>query len=908
MNRRIPAAFAFLLFLGSPALHSQSYPQDPAQSDSAYDQQDPASRCPDGSLPISMSDGSIGCPPSQQPQTSLNPGGDTSGQDNRRNSTASPSENGDITRQPKTQNSLQKRPLPPEPLTEFQKFVAATTGQLLPVYGAKLFRNVPSTFSPNDLAPVTSSYVIGPDDELRVRIWGQVNYSGNLRVDRSGDIYLPQVGAVNVAGLQFSALDGHLRTAVGKVFRNFDLSVDMGRIRSMQIYVTGQARRPGVYTVSSLSTLVDALFASGGPSAQGSLRHIELRRNGQTISDFDLYGFLIHGDKSKDSRLLPEDVLYIPPAGSQVAVTGSVHNPAIYEIHDGDTLGDLIDAAGKTTAVASSGRISLERVGDHQVRQAMEFPFDKTGLATPLAGGDILRVYSIVPAYQKTVTLRGNVANPGRFAWHAGMHLSDLIPDRDSLLSRDYWWKRSHLGLPTPEFEPLISDFESNRKKPNRYENYPCNPNSNNPNQIYQDPNTLNPTQPYLSYGCLNSNNLNGNYSNPQQPFNPDPTSPDAQDALTRDLAASDRQDNSSYNTDSQNTRQSGMGGSVASEFGQQSSRGGAPQSKRTEVKLSAPEIDWNYAVIERLDAETLKTSLVSFDLGKLILNHDASQDLTLQPGDVVTVFSQADIRVPLEEQTKYVHLEGEFVHSGIYSVQAGETLHDLVRRAGGFTQKAYLYGSEFDRESTRLLQQQRIDEYVRRVDLDASRGTLALTASATTSSGTVANTSAATAAEQQLLLRLKEIRATGRVVLNFQPSGSNIDDVPAIPLENGDRFTVPPTPATINVVGAVYDQNSFLFHEGSSAGHYIHLAGGPDRDADWHHTFVIRADGSVISRQAVKGPWGNAFKNLKLNPGDTIIVPDKTLRPTALRNFLDWTQIFSQLAIGAAAVEVLRQ
>jgi protein involved in polysaccharide export with SLBB domain len=906
MNRRLSAALALLLLTGSPTLRSQSYPQNPAESDSFDEQQNPSSLCPDGSPPISMSDGSTGCLPTQSQQIP----GQTPGGESRRNSLSGAAENADIAGQPKTRNSLQTQPLPPEPLTEFQKFVAATTGQLLPIYGAKLFRNVPSTFSPNDLAPVTSDYVIGPDDELRIRIWGQVNYSGNLRVDRSGNIYLPEVGAVQVAGLQFSALDQHLRTAVGRVYRNFDLSVDMGRIRSMQIYVTGQARRPGVYTVSSLSSLVDALFASGGPSAQGSLRHIELRRNGKTVVDFDLYALLIHGDKSKDARLIPEDVLYIPAAGAQVAIAGSIHNPAIYEIRDGETIGNLIDAAGETTTVASSSRISLERLGDHQVRQAMEFPFDKTGLAATVAGGDIVRVFSVVPAYQKTVTLRGDVANPGRFAWHAGMHLSELIPDRDSLLSRDYWWKRSHLGLPAPEFEPLISDFESNQRRANRPNSYPCIPYSNDPNS--NNPPLINPNTgaPYPNIACSNSNTTNSAYpnSNYQRSSNQDPTSPEAQDALTAALASSERQDTSGFNRESPNSRQSSASGTVASQFGQTSGSGSPTQSKRTEVKITAPEIDWNYAVIERLDPETLKTSLLPFDLGKLVLSHDTSQDFPLQPGDVITVFSQADIRVPLEEQTKYINLDGEFVHAGVYSVKPGETLRDLVRRAGGFTRKAYLYGSEFDRESTRVLQQQRIDEYVQLVDLDASRGTLALTASATSSAGTVANTSAATAAEQQLLLRLKEIRATGRIVLNFQSDGANIDDVPEISLENGDRFSVPPIPATVNVVGAVYDENSFLYQAGASAGHYLRIAGGPDRDADTHHSFVIRADGSVVSREAVKGPWGNSFKDLKLHPGDTVVVPDKSLRPTALRGFLEWTQIFEQLAIGAAAVEVLRQ
>jgi protein involved in polysaccharide export with SLBB domain len=158
--------------------------------------------------------------------------------------------------------------------------------------------------------------------------------------------------------------------------------------------------------------------------------------------------------------LLPEDVLFIPAAGPQVAITGSIRNQGIYELRGGETIGDLIDLAGKTTAIASTNsRISMERVEPEQLLQAMEFKFDASGLAAPLVGGDILRIYSILPAYDKTVTLRGFVANPGRFGWTAGMRLSDLIPDRDSLMSRDYWWKRSHLGLPAPEFEPAITSI-----------------------------------------------------------------------------------------------------------------------------------------------------------------------------------------------------------------------------------------------------------------------------------------------------------------------------------------------------------------------------------------------------------------------------------------------------------------
>jgi protein involved in polysaccharide export with SLBB domain len=892
-----------LLFAVSPALYSQT------TTGTGDDSQGTSINCSD---PLSSAlDGS--CAANQQ--QNMQQGGSFGGQgvggagvNLPRSIGSSTSDNSSLTESSNSRLQTQVRPLSPEAPTEFQKFVAATTGQLLNIYAEELFRNVPSTFAPVDLAPVTSDYVIGPEDELRIRVWGQVNQSNNLRVDRSGNIYLPTVGAVHVAGLTFSDVDGHLRAAMAKVYRNFDLSVDMGRIRSMQIYVTGQARRPGVYTVSSLSSLVDALFASGGPSAQGSLRHIQLNRGGKKIAEFDLYALLIHGDKSNDIRLLPEDVLYIPPVGPQVAITGSIHNPAIYELRGGETIRELIDLSGKTNAVASNGRISLERVAEQRRLQAIEFKLDEAGISTPLLDGDILRIYSIVPAYTKTVTLRGDVANPGRFGWREGMHISDLIPDKDSLLSRDYWWKRSHLGLPSPEFEPAISTLGLNARIPEA--NYRGFTTAVTPETLtstlergydQQDLNELlryingNEQYPYYSpyYAGLNQSSSNSNQQNSangQQLLNNPQFSPDAQF------------DVNGNRIENQRAGQSGSNSSVASQTGQAPGSGGAARHNRNEVRISAPDINWDYAVIERIDPETLKTSLVPFELGKLVIGHDAGQDLALQPGDTVTVFSQADFRVPLDRQTKYVTLEGEFVRSGIYSVAPGETLRDVVRHAGGFTTGAYLYGSELTRESTRVLQQQRLDEYVRTVSIEAEHGTQAL---AVTGGGDQA-ASASRAAAQDLTTRLSQIRATGRIVLQLRPQSNSIDDVPMISLENGDHFVVPSVPATVNVVGAVYDQNSFLFQANGQAARYLRLAGGTNRNADWRHAFVIKADGSVISREAVKTAWGNGFNALRMNPGDTIVVPDKTLRPTALRNILDWSQVFSQLALGAAAINVL--
>ncbi|HEY2469959.1 MAG TPA: polysaccharide biosynthesis/export family protein [Terracidiphilus sp.] len=785
-------------------------------------------------------------------------------------------------RQQMAQGRSQQIPLPPEPLTEFQKFIASTTSQILPIFGANLFRSVPSTFAPLDMTPVPPDYVIGPGDELRLRIWGQVNFQANVQVDRAGEVYIPvsQVGPVHVAGMPYSQLTDRLRQAIGRVYKNFDLLVDVGRVRAIQIYVSGEARRPGVYTVSSLSTLIDALFASGGPSVEGSLRHIQLRRGSEQIADFDLYSFLVHGDKSKDVTLLAGDVIFIPPVGPQAAVVGSVHDPAIYELKTNESLAEAIADAGGVSAVASQARVSIERIEGHNERHAMEVAYDSTGLATSLAEGDLVRVFSIVPKYAQTVTLRGNIANPGRFAWHAGMRISDLIPDKESLITRNYWWKRTQLGLPTAEFEP-ISGF-GNLKQPV----------DNQPISIPRPTGTMDSFNPYTQ----NQNRLQAQQDQYAQP------QPDQMQQ--GQFGVPPNQGQATQTTQPLNAQQRAASSSLAA---QQTYSQTSGNTGRTDVSIPAPEIDWDYADVLRLDSSTLKTVLLSFDLGKLVLEHDTSQDLELQPGDVVTVFSEADIRLPIAEQTKVVRLEGEFVHAGLYTVKPEETLRQLVERAGGLTSNAYLYGADFTRESTRVMQQARMDEYVQSLDLRIQRSNLALSSSSVGSAQELAGGPAAQASERELLGRLRQIRASGRIVLEFRPSSSGTGQVPDLGLEAGDRFIVPSIPATVNVVGAVNDQNSFLYVQDRRVSTYLKKAGGLTKDADHKRAFVIRADGEVVGYGASRSAWGSNFENLRIYPGDTIIVPEKTVKPSALRGILDWSQMFSQFALGAAAISVIK-
>lgn len=685
---------------------------------------------------------------------------------------------------------------PPQPPTEFQQFAASLVGQVLPIFGADLFEHVPTTFAPLDLVPVTSDYVIGPGDELVLRVWGQVNLDLEMTVDRAGAVFIPQVGNVNVAGLQFQQLQGFLRSQLGRVFKNFDLNVNMGQLRSVEVFVVGQVRRPGTYTVSSLSTLVNALFASGGPSAQGSMRRIQLKRNAQTATEFDLYDLLLKGDKSKDLRLLPGDVIYVPSAGPQVAVAGSVKNPAIYELRGETNAGELIQMAGGLSAVADGQRATLERIHQRSSLEALEFQLDPRGLATPVGDGDVLHLLTVSPRFSNAVTLRGNVANPGRFSWHSGMRLRDVIPDKDSLVTREYWTKRNLLG-----FAPQVA--------------------------------------------------------------------------------------------------------SVPAEPTAEASRKPAP-APTTTISDSVPDINWSYAVIERQNPGDLSTGLVAFHLGKLVLQGDESQNLELRPGDVVTIFSQADIRVPVSQQTRMVRLEGEFNAAGIYGVRPGETLGQLIQRVGGLTPQAYLYGGEFVRESTRADQQRRIDEFAGELEKEVEQsGNLQANSATTPEEAAAIKTKLET--ERSVVERMRAVKATGRIVLNLEPTDTGLAKLMDLTLEDQDRFVVPARPATVNVLGAVYNQNSFVHEPALRIADYLREAGGATRNADKGNIFVIRADGSVVPKHGSSGVFTAGFETARLNAGDSVVVPEAIFKGTFLRGLRDWTQVFTQFALGAAAINVLK-
>jgi protein involved in polysaccharide export with SLBB domain len=789
---------------------------------------------------------------------------------------------------PLNPSEIQRPKVPPRPETEFEQMVADSAGRALPLFGQSLFLEPPSTFAPLDLLQVPSDYIIGPGDELQVRVWGQVEADLRVIVDRSGQIYIPQVGQVSVAGIRYGELEQHLKSEISKIFRNFNITANVGRLRSIQVLVVGNARYPGTYTISSLSTLVNAIFASGGPSPQGSLRHIQVRRDGATITDFDFYDLLIKGDKSKDVRLLPGDVLYIPPVGPLVGISGSVNSPAIYEIKDNSNLNNLIEIAGGLSTVADSSKITVDRLVDHQARKTLEFPYDEQSRAVPLKDGDIVRVFSIVSRFEDTVTLRGNVANPGRYPWKPGMRVRDLIPDAQALLTRRYWLDRAAIVNGRATEYPV-------RTERNRRCGYYLQPNNNT---------MPNGTMPPNGNTTLEVPNLTGDYNFPDnQPdsmgssnWSDIPCAPNERDTSARASGSSSQQNSNQTSSDSQQRLQT---------HGDTTLNPNQVKSVAEDLRRYAPEINWDYAIVQRVNPQDLTSRLLWMSPRKAILEHDESSNLELQAGDIVTIFSQNDVSVPQTERSQYVIIEGEVARPGVYKLEMNERLHSVLERAGGLTANAYVYGSQFTRESARMDQQKSLDELARNMEVQVRQSALSVAASA--SSTDPQQMAQLQAAQEGIVAQLRTARASGRVALPVSPSDKTLSDFPDMEMEDGDRLMIPHTPSTISVVGNVYSPGSFIFAPRNSAGMYLDMAGKGKPQSDLRHAFILRANGVVVAANNVNGLFeGNKFDRLRLYAGDQIIVPFKIPTGAFVRGLRDWTQISSQLALTGAALAVI--
>lgn len=708
-----------------------------------------------------------------------------------------------------------KAPLKPLEPTSFQQFVRANNGKLLPLFGLSAFE-AGGNFMPPRTAAVPADYAIGPGDEILVSATGVVDLNLRLPVDRGGRITLPKVGTVSVVGVRAAELETFLEKQFSKSFRNFRLSATLGALRSIDIYVVGEARVPGRHTVDSLATLVNAIFLTAGPNGNGGVRHIALVRDGKGVADIDLYQFLTNGTAPGDVRLLPGDTIVYPRAGARVALLGEVHNAAIFELASmNESVGDVLRLAGGVPVTATRRRASIERIDPAApiARSVESVTLDEAGLGRALADGDMVTLLTISPEFKNAVTLRGNVAAPLRYPFQAGMRIRDLIPDREALINPDYYKKKNLLVQ--------FDDTPAPKAKKKGEEPPPPPPKKT------------------------------------QQPVD--------------------------------------------------------VEGARREVREMLDEVNWAYAVVERLNKATLSTDLIPFHLGKAVLEGDPQHNLTLSPGDIVTIFSERDLAVPQASRTRLVRVEGEVKAPGIYQLRPGETLQALLERVGGTTEQAYLYGLALRRESVQRAQRATLDGVIRQLDAEL-RASLADRQANLPASGDPAQLAAF---QQQLQVeerlareRLDRLRASqpdGRVALELD---AGRPEPPALLLEDGDAILVPARPSFVSVVGSVHNENGLVWRKGRTVRDYLSIV-GTSPNADLDNLYILRPDGSVRSRDRGLFAWLPAQNHgLELEPGDVVIVPERLDLESGytmvVRGLRDWTQILANMGIAVATVALL--
>lgn len=737
--------------------------------------------------------------------------------------------------------------------TLLEKIEPTPVDRTLKQFGYDFFRNSIANLPTTENLPVGSDYVIGPGDSLRIDVWGSLQARYEAAVDRNGEMTIPRVGAVKVWGLTYAQARDAVNKAFSRYYRGYELNVTLGSLRTIQVYVVGEVEVPGTYNVSSLATVINALAAAGGPSKSGSLRSIRISRGGKAVQEIDLYEMFLSGDRSRDMRLENGDTLFVPVIGPVVAVAGEVKRPGIYEIKGKTALPGLLAMAGGITAAGDTGRIQLERIEGNSTRIVADYLSGGKSLDAELAGvevrdRDMVNVFPVREAMREVVTLAGNVARPGAYQFRKGMRVKDLIPDASLLLPESYMESVEITRLSPPDYRREVLTV-------NLREVLKGNPVDN---VELQEQDTIK---------IFSRDEM---VERPRVSINGQVVTPGTYDYFprmtVRDLVtAAGSPKRNAYLESAELTRVS-VGGSNA------------------------------------------KAVRLEINLGKALAG-DAAHNLALEPEDALIV---RGIENWLEATDRFVTLRGEVKFPGIYSIAKGERLSSVIERAGGYTDKAYLKGARFKRKSVREEQQKRMDEVIARTEQEILRkqGELAAVAA---SREELEATRTALEGLQKSLNKLRETRAEGRVVIRLAKLDAFRKSPYDLELMGGDILEVPQVSSVVSVMGQVYNPTSFVHLPGEDVAHYLKDAGGATRDGEESDMYIISADGSVLSRQQTTFGirWSDSqrrwtfggFLATVLDPGDTLVVPQKLERIAWMREIKDMTTILSQIALTAGVI-----
>lgn len=726
-------------------------------------------------------------------------------------------------------------------------------------FGYDIFDNPPSTFAPVTNVPVPADYVVGPGDQLDVQLYGSQNHSYTLEVGRNGEVSFPELGPIGVSGQRFLDVEKTIEDRVARQMIGVKASVSMGETRAIRVFVLGEAQDPGSYAVSGLATITSALYAAGGVKRVGSLRNIQLKRDGRLVRQLDLYDLLIHGDTHDDVRLLPGDVILVPAVGATASIEGEVHRPAIYETKGETTVGDLLQLAGGLTPEAESHVAWLTRIDPQLERVVLRVDLTSgAGRAIPLRNGDVVRIERLRPTLDSGVVLAGHLYSPGTIAFRPGMRLTDVIHSVDDLEpNADLHYVLIRRELPPDRRIAAFSvDLAAALLHPGGKADIALMPRDR---VIVFD---LESGRDRIIQPLLEELRMQSRFDRPEPVVKVQGrVKVPGEYPLEPGMRVSDLLR---------------AGGSLAD-----SAYGGEAELAR-------------YMIV---NGEERETAIIPIDLGA-VLRGDPRADIALRPFDSLSIK-----QLSLWGDQQQVTLIGQVRFPGVYTIKEGETLRSVLARAGGLTEFAFPQGSVFTRIELRQREQEQLDLLAQRTQADIAAMALQATAAGTINGQGGSSGTNALAVGQSLLTQLKATRAVGRLVIDLselmrgRPGGP--DDVI---LRNGDVLMVPKFEQEVTVIGEVQSATSHLFQPRLSRDDYINLSGGMTRRADASKIYIVRANGSVVA-SSNRLFFRSGSQSVTIHPGDTIVVPINTQKLPPLPEWQAITGIIYNLAVGAAAI-----
>ncbi len=804
-------------------------------------------------------------------------------------------------------------------------------------FGLELFRNGAANpdILPMDL-PVGPDYVVGPGDSLAISLWGGVSQRLLRTVDREGRLVLPEAGPLLVSGRTLGDVQQDVQRVLRTQFRDVSAEVSLLRLRTVRVYVVGEVAEPGAYDVSSLSTPLNALFAAGGVTPQGSLRRLAHYRGKQLIEEVDAYDLLLHGIRGDLKRLENGDSLLVPPLGPVITVDGMVRRQALYELRGEKNLEDTLDLAGGILSAAALRHIEVQRLVAHEKRTMLSLEIGETSdpeaVRAQLRGfavqdGDEIHIFPIAPYNSASIYLEGHVLRPGRYSYKPEMKLTDVVTSYADLLPEPSVRYAEIIRLHSPDYHPVVETFDlaaalehpetAPKLEPldtvrifGRYDFEP-DPEVLITGEVRAPGWYRTSGQQHLRDAIYQAGGVTPDaWLDSAQLFRrqPDGTtrvfSINLRDALTGDpLNDVLVQPRDRILVHRQPEQVSPANVYVRGDVARPGRYPLVANMRVSDLVRSAGGLlrsanpdsgDLTHYAISNSFGERVQAGHQDLSLAAALAGNE-DQNLPLHDGDVLTVPQQAG----WNDIGAVVTLRGEVRKPGVYGIRPGERLSSLLKRAGGLLPTAYPRAAVFERNEVRELQEKNRQDLIQRLEQES---TVVKTSASTTGTEEAALQQAAIQQRQRVLDGLRKAPVSGRLVIHLRPDRKGFAGSPDdIELRAGDSLTIPKQPGEVLVTGQVYNANALTYTPGMNAGWYLSRAGGATPLANKGAIFIVRADGSVTSGKQ-GGLWSAGVQSATMGPGDTIVVPEKpVLGSSTLKNVLSVAQIASSAALVAA-------